>query len=183
MPAALTRYPILPGWQGFGPQHWQSYWQQLLPNAQRVEHHDWEWPVRAEWVAQLEQQIAGDSAPTILIAHSLGCITLVHWAAQASPLLLRRIKGALLVAPADVERTNCAPALQNFAPVPNSALPFPSLLVGSTNDPAASAERALCLANHWGSRGAEASSTHQYKRRLHPVGSRLRLPVPAATAD
>ncbi|ROZ84156.1 alpha/beta hydrolase [Pseudomonas neustonica] len=152
MTTALTRYLILPGWQGSGPQHWQSHWQQLLPNAQRVEQHDWQWPLRADWVAQLEQQIAADPAPTILIAHSLGCITLAHWAAQASPALLSRIKGALLVAPADVERANCAPALQNFAPIPNAVLPFPSLLIGSTNDPAASAERALCLANQWGSR-------------------------------
>ena len=128
MTTALTRYLILPGWQGSGPQHWQSHWQQLLPNAQRVEQHDWQWPLRADWVAQLEQQIAADPAPTILIAHSLGCITLAHWAAQASPALLSRIKGALLVAP------------------------VPSLLIGSTNDPAASAERALCLANQWGSR-------------------------------
>lgn len=152
MSTALTRYLILPGWQGSGPEHWQSHWQQLLPNAQRVEQDDWQWPLRANWVARLEQQIAADPRPTILIAHSLGCITLAHWAAQASAVLLSRIKGALLVAPADVERANCAPALRNFAPIPNTPLPFPSLVIGSTNDAAASAARALSLADNWGSR-------------------------------
>ncbi|MNJ62061.1 hypothetical protein D3C77_578830 [compost metagenome] len=86
----------------------------------------------------------------ILIAHSLGCITVAHWAAQASPALLRQVRGALLVAPADVERPTCAPALRNFAPIPSEALPFPSQVVSSDNDPAVSVPRALYLAQAWG---------------------------------
>ena len=65
--------------------------------------------------------------------------------------VLRRVRAALLVAPADVERTNCPPALQNFAPIPQHLLPFPSLLLGSDNDAAASAARASELARDWGS--------------------------------
>jgi predicted alpha/beta hydrolase family esterase len=101
-------------------------------------------------VQALEQAIAAEPSPVILIAHSLGCVTVAHWAAQASPALRRQVRGALLVAPADVERPTCAPALRNFAPIPTEALPFPSQVVSSDNDPAVSVPRALHLAQAWG---------------------------------
>jgi len=68
--------------------------------------------------------------------------------------LLRRVRGALLVAPADVERPGCPAQLQNFAPMPRDLLPFPSQLVGSDNDAAASAARAIELARQWGAEAA-----------------------------
>ncbi|HUE94288.1 alpha/beta hydrolase [Pseudomonas sp.] len=148
------RYLIVPGWQGSADEHWQSHWQRSLPNSARVEQTDWLNPDRASWVAELQRTIDSDLRPTILIAHSLGCITVAHWAAQAPIELLRRVRAALLVAPADVERANCPPALQNFAPIPQHLLPFPSQLVGSDNDSAASAARAIELARDWGSDAA-----------------------------
>lgn len=144
------RYLIVPGWQGSPDDHWQSHWHSTLPNSARVEQDDWLTPKREDWVAALDAAIAADDAPVILIAHSLGCITVAHWAAQASPALLRRVRGALLVAPADVERPACAPALRNFAPIPQDLLPFPSQVVTSDNDPAVSAPRAMSLARAWG---------------------------------
>ncbi len=145
------RYLIVPGWQGSADAHWQSHWQRSLPNSARVEQADWLNPKREDWVAELQRSIASDPRPTILIAHSLGCITVAHWAAQAPLESLRRVRAALLVAPADVERANCPPALQNFAPIPQHSLPFPSQLVGSDNDTAASAARAIEMARDWGS--------------------------------
>ncbi|MEE1921322.1 alpha/beta hydrolase [Pseudomonas sp. 148P] len=144
------RYLIVPGWQGSPEQHWQSHWHKTLPNSARVEQADWLTPKRGDWVAALEEAIAADEAPVILIAHSLGCITVAHWAAQASAALRRRVRGALLVAPADVERPACSPALRNFAPIPMDLLPFPSQVVTSDNDPAVSAPRAMQLARAWG---------------------------------
>ena len=145
------RYLIVPGWQGSADAHWQSHWHRSLPNSARVEQADWLNPDRNTWVAELQRSIASDPRPTILIAHSLGCITVAHWAAQAPVELLGRVQGALLVAPADVQRSNCPAALQNFAPIPQQPLPFPSQLVGSDNDAAASAARAIELARDWGS--------------------------------
>jgi len=145
------RYLIVPGWQGSADEHWQSHWQRSLPNSARVEQADWLNPKREDWVAELQRSIASDPRPTILIAHSLGCITVAHWADQAPVESLRRVHAALLVAPADVERANCPPALQNFAPIPQHSLPFPSQLVGSDNDTAASAARAIEMARDWGS--------------------------------
>ncbi len=146
-----VRYLIVPGWQGSSAEHWQSHWQNVLPESVRVEQDNWLEPQRQAWIAQLERQIAADQRPVVLIAHSLGCVTVAHWAAQASPVLLARVRGALLVAPADVERADCPAALRNFAPVPSQRIPFPSILVGSSNDHAADASRALQFAQWWGS--------------------------------
>ncbi|NNG65386.1 alpha/beta hydrolase, partial [Pseudomonas fragi] len=63
-----------------------------------------------------------------------------------------QVRGALLVAPADVERPACAPALRNFAPIPRQPLPFPSQIVSSDNDSAVSAPRAMEFARQWGAK-------------------------------
>ncbi|MGK8709205.1 alpha/beta hydrolase [Metapseudomonas otitidis] len=154
MRSQAIRYLILPGWQGSPDDHWQSHWERTLPNAQRVEQADWDQPDRAAWVAALERAIDAERTPVILVAHSLGCVTVAHWAAQADPDVLRRVRGSLLVAPADVERPGCPEALTGFAPIPRTALPFPTLLVGSDNDHAASPQRALQLARDWGAEPA-----------------------------
>lgn len=154
MRSEAIRYLIVPGWQGSGDDHWQSHWQRSLPNSARVEQLDWLTPRREDWVAALEKQIVADPRPAILIAHSLGCVTVAHWAAQAPVASLRRVRGALLVAPADVQRPNCPEPLRNFAPIPQHLLPFPSQLVGSDNDSAASAARVIELAREWGSETA-----------------------------
>ncbi|WP_407651313.1 RBBP9/YdeN family alpha/beta hydrolase [Denitrificimonas halotolerans] len=145
-----TRYLIVPGWQGSPAEHWQSHWQKVLPDCSRVEQKDWMLPNRQAWIAELECQIAKDRRPVILIAHSLGCVTVALWAAQAAPALLQQVQGALLVAPADVERQDCPEPLRNFAPITEKPLPFPGFVVGSSNDHAATAQRALQFAHWWG---------------------------------
>ena len=77
------RYLIVPGWQGSSDDHWQTHWQNSLPNSTRVEQADWLTPRREDWIAALAEAIAADSTPVILIAHSLGCITVAHWAERA----------------------------------------------------------------------------------------------------
>ncbi|MBS7327003.1 MAG: alpha/beta hydrolase [Thiopseudomonas sp.] len=147
---ALT-YLIVPGWNGSPDDHWQSHWQRTLPNARRVQQSNWQQPQRDAWVGRLQAAIEQSAGPVVLVAHSLGCITVAHWAATADARLLQRVQGALLVAPADVERQGCPQELTGFAPVPQQRLPFPSLVLGSSNDPAASAARALDFAGWWGS--------------------------------
>src|SRR5690606_28745412 len=115
MRSQSIRYLIVPGWQSSSDAHWQSHWQRTLPNSSRVEQADWLSPRREDWVAALDGCVASDPRPVVLVAHSLGCITVVHWVTQATPELLRRVRGALLVAPADVERPHCPEALPNFA--------------------------------------------------------------------
>ena len=142
---------ILPGWTNSGPEHWQSFWQRKHSNAQRVEQKDWNTPRREDWICELDNTISSANAPLVLIAHSLGCITIVQWAASARPQQLGKVRGAFLVAPADVERSDCMTDLRNFAPIPRKRLPFASLLVASSNDPYCSLVRAKSLAASWDS--------------------------------
>ena len=142
-------YLILPGWQGSAADHWQSHWQMHLQPASRLSVASWDAPDPVDWQQALSAHLDQLDAPVVLIAHSLGCVNLVNWAAQASPIQRAQIQAALLVAPADVERPNCPAALQPFAPIARQPLPFPALVIGSTNDPAASAARVNALAHAW----------------------------------
>src|SRR5215218_7210407 len=122
---------ILPGLGNSGPQHWQTLWQSRLPGALRVEQADWEQPELESWVAALDAAVAACAAPPVIVAHSLGCTTVVHWAARHT----RPMKAALLVAPPDLAVPDLLPALRPFAPVPARPLPFASTLVASSDDP------------------------------------------------
>ena len=114
MHSERVRYVLVPGWYGSEDAHWQSHWQRALPNASRVEQQDWITPLRADWIAELDAEIRRQPGPVVLIAHSLGCVTVALWAAQAERRVRDQVRGALLVAPADVERESCAEALRNF---------------------------------------------------------------------
>lgn len=138
------RIVIVPGWRNSGSGHWQSLWAEQLPHAERVEQADWLVPHREPWVAALEAQVLSQPGPVVIVAHSLGCITAAHMGAEASA----RVKGALLVAPADPERRA---QLADFAPVPYAPLPYRSVLVASSNDPYCPIRRAGAYARAWGS--------------------------------
>jgi len=57
------------------------------------------------------------------------------------------------VAPADVEMiASVLDAVQSFTPVPLVRLPFPSVVVASTDDPHVTPPRAEAFARAWGSR-------------------------------
>jgi predicted alpha/beta hydrolase family esterase len=142
---------IVPGWKNSGPQHWQSIWQNKRLNARRVEQYDWDTPQRADWVMELDREVSATTAPIMLIAHSLGCITIAHWARSASRRTIDKVAGAMLVAPADIERPDGNEELRNFASIPLEPLPFDSLLVASSNDPYCTAKRARRFADAWGS--------------------------------
>lgn len=149
MPADLAAfdYIIQPGWNNSLPEHWQSHWQQLL-GARRVGNHEWHAPQLADWLQGLDAAVRNASKPVIVIAHSLGCATVAHYAARHG----RQLAGALLVAPADVERASAPVQLQPFAPLPDAALPFPSLVVASDNDPFSLPLRSVRMATRWHSR-------------------------------
>lgn len=142
---------ILPGIGGSGPQHWQSLWQAAHPTLRRVEQRDWERPDRAEWIARLEAAVREAGADVVLVAHSLACLQVAHWAGAT----VLRVRGALLVAPPDPEGPEFTPVAADFAPMPERRLPFPSILVASANDPYASAAHARRCARLWGSRLVE----------------------------
>lgn len=143
----LSDYRVLvaPGLHGSGPEHWQSRWQRLYPAFQRVEQPDWEQPDLPRWSQCLGQVLAEDGRPTVIVAHSFGCLATVHRAAalQADNGSAQPIVAALLVAPADPVKFGVSAALRR-------RLPFPALVIGSDDDPWMSAPRALHWAQAWG---------------------------------
>ncbi|MGE8317843.1 MAG: RBBP9/YdeN family alpha/beta hydrolase [Comamonas sp.] len=149
MSIPATSIKILPGWQSSGPGHWQSLWE-AQHGYQRVEQHDWMHPKRGDWCARLDEVVVDSTGPLVLVAHSLGCILTAWWARHSHHV--GRVQGALLVAPGDVERPDLAAQITGWAPIAMQRLPFPSILVGSQDDPYCSAGRARALADAWGSR-------------------------------
>ena len=153
----MSDYNILtlPGWQGSGPQHWQSRWE-ALHGYQRVEQHNWCQPLRGDWTARLQEVVLDSPAPVVLVAHSLGCILAAWWAAHSPHAY--RVRAALLVAPGDVEREDAHAPLRSWAPIARQPLPFAALVVASSNDPFCSLERAQQMATDWGARCVDAGN-------------------------
>ena len=142
---------LLPGWLNSDPDHWQSEWQRRHGDT-RVEQGDWEWPRRGDWMARLDEVLQQDARlverPALLVAHSLGCQLVAAWADHSSHT--RLVAGALLVAPPDTEREDTPPQLHNWRPIRRPRLPFPAIVVASTDDPFCRPERAAGMAADWG---------------------------------
>jgi len=147
---------LVPGLSGSGPGHWQSLWEQQDPNCSKVELGRWEDPHRNTWINNLNLAIHRVGRPVVLVAHSLGCLLVAWWArfeqrawqerGQPSPVV-----GALLVAPPEVDFFPLDERIARFAPTPTEALPFPSRLVASRNDPWMGFHTAQALARRWNS--------------------------------
>lgn len=147
-PFKPPRVLILPGWLDSGPTHWQSRWE-TLHGDRRVVQADWEWPRRGDWMARLEEVLLEHEGPAVLVAHSLGCQLVAAWAAHTGQP--QRVQAAMLVAPPDTEREDMPPNLFNWRPIVRSRLPFPSVVVTSSDDPYCRPDRAARMAADWGS--------------------------------
>src|SRR5438477_6005226 len=91
-PRLVTTTPVLvlPGHGDSGPQHWQSLWEAADPTCRRVIQRDWLNPSLDEWRETLDRAVGECDRPPVLLAHSLGCALVAHWAARAQ----RRVAGA-----------------------------------------------------------------------------------------
>ena len=139
---------ILPGLYNSGPDHWQSRWESTNPEFRRVMQDDWERPRCADWITRLDAAILA-TPDAVLVAHSSSCALVAHWAGTAGS---GRVRAALLVAPSDPEAASYPAGPTGFAPMPLAQLPFPSIVVASTDDQYVTAERARTFAGAWGSR-------------------------------
>jgi predicted alpha/beta hydrolase family esterase len=139
---------ILPGLGSSGPGHWQSLWEAAY-GYQRVEQADWDHPNRASWLANLEQAITRADKQVVLVAHSLACSLVAHFAQRTGAN--EKVRGAFLVSPADVETPRCTPdETRCFSPIPLERFPFPAHVVASVDDPYVDRERAQFFAQRWG---------------------------------
>jgi uncharacterized protein len=146
---------MVPGLRDHVAEHWQTLLEHTLPKAASVPPLEHDKLSCAARVAALDAALTKIDGPVILVAHSAGVMITVHWALRHS----RRIHGALLAAPADLETPLPAgyPAIDALAqngwhPAPRRPLPFPSIVGASRNDPLASFERVAAMAQDWGSR-------------------------------
>jgi predicted alpha/beta hydrolase family esterase len=138
---------ILPGIGNSGPEHWQSHWEQANSRYTRVHQADWDNPICADWVAALEDSVNRSGTDTILVAHSLACLLVAHWAAHTK----LQIKAALLVAVPNPKGPIFPTQAIGFDPLPVLRLPFKSTVIASTNDPYGGIAYAEECAAIWGS--------------------------------
>lgn len=174
-PCAATPVLMVPGLGNSGPRHWQTLWEAELLHVRRVDLGNWDEPDRDMWVRNLDAAVRAATAPVVIVAHSLGCVAVVRWAASLGRP--HSVAGALLVAPADCEQNGAAPCIAAFGPMPQAPLPFPALLVASRDDPFMRFERAAQLAAGWGSElvdaGAAGHINADSRLGAWPFGRRL----------
>jgi predicted alpha/beta hydrolase family esterase len=147
---------IVPGLDNSGPDHWQTKWEAEMPDCRRVELGGWDRPHRNTWVNQLNLAIHQAGRPVVLVAHSLGCHAVAWWNEYEQPDADGPVKGALLVAPPEVESAAIDDRLAPFAPVMKRSFPFPTIVAASRDDPYIAFGRARRLARIWRSRFIDA---------------------------
>ena len=100
MSESVASVLLVPGLGDPGPSHWQSIWQVRNTSLQRATQRDWNVPNFEEWRASLETAVREAEAPIVLVAHSLSCSLVAHWARRGSS---ERVAAAMLVSPADAD--------------------------------------------------------------------------------
>ncbi|MFJ2923403.1 RBBP9/YdeN family alpha/beta hydrolase [Streptomyces massasporeus] len=147
---------IVPGLRDHVDEHWQTLLAGRLAEAGRTVRtvppltHDG--LSRKARVAALDEVVSRLAGPVVLVAHSAGVITTAHWVQEYRA----DVRGALLVTPPDFDTPlpegYPAPdvlASNGWTPVPRSALPFPSIVAASSDDPLGGLDRVRALALAW----------------------------------
>ena len=155
--SALDDVTILfvPGLRDHVAEHWQTLLAAEIPGSVTIEPLTEDRLSREARVKALDEALSRIDGNVVIAAHSAGCLMVAHWALAPT----RRIRGALLATPADVERP-MPPGYPSFddleangwLPIPRKLLPFPAIVAASRNDPLAEFERVAGLANSWGAK-------------------------------
>lgn len=144
----MTYYFIIPGLGNSGPDHWQTHLEKQGENFIRIQQNEWDAPDCEDWISNIESALSNyDLKDVVLIGHSLGCTTIAQWAKKFN----KKIKGALLVAPSDIEAPVYTFPSTGFVPIPMERIDFKTIVVTSQDDVWVSLERATYFAEKWGS--------------------------------
>jgi predicted alpha/beta hydrolase family esterase len=145
---------FVPGMREATSEHWQAILAARLPGAREVPPLGRTLREVSAHVAALQDTLSEIAGPVILVAHSAGVITTVHWASRHRG----HVVGALLATPPDLVTPLPAayPSLDQLAehgwlPVPTDPLPFPSILATSADDPLSDPTRVSAFGAAWGS--------------------------------
>jgi uncharacterized protein len=150
---------IVPGLRDAVAQHWQTLLESRLRASGRpvacvppMGRDDLDCATKVAAIERAAQSIGG---PIVIVAHSGGCVMVVHWAGHTQC----EVRGALLATPPDFEwpmpsgyPTIEALRVGGWLPVPRARLPFPSIVAASHDDPLADFDRVAEMARAWGSR-------------------------------
>lgn len=135
----------LPGIGGSGDSHWQTLWEATDTRFSLFTPESWDRPEVASWCNALDVAISARRAPIVLIAHSLACLLVAHWAARGGT----GVAGALLVSVPDPESPSFPAQARSFGNPPDMPLPFPTLVLASEDDPYSGPETTRRRAAAW----------------------------------
>jgi uncharacterized protein len=167
MKSSETSILVIAGHNGPGPDHWQTRLISKLSSARLVEQADWLHGSLPRAVATLADAVVAADKPVVFVAHSVGCILLAHSiVALKERDIIDKVRGAYLVVPPNEAALRSLEGIDLlFADVPRDPLPFPSLLVATSNDPHSSMEDSASLALSWGSLLVEAGEAGHIDHR------------------
>lgn len=134
--------------------HWQSRWVRNLKTARRIEQEEWHRPAENAWADRIFAVARDQRRPAVLVAHGCGVLAVAQ---AAERLGATSVVGAFLVAPADPDGLP-EPARNAFGEIPAGSMPWPGLVIASTNDPHCALERARVLAHDWGASFTDAGA-------------------------
>lgn len=144
---------IVPGYQGSGDAHWQTWLEQTTPSARRVSGIDWEQPVIHNWADAIIRDLDASKNKTVIIAHSFGCLA----SAMAIDNRPEHVAGVIMVAPAAPERfalfgvrqghlSSCPSVVTQLPEGPLGTL---GMVIGSRNDPWMKLPHAYAWSKRW----------------------------------
>lgn len=141
----MRKMITLPGIGGSGDTHWQTLWERAEPRFMRFAPANWDQPDLDDWVQSLERAVATCDQPPVLVAHSLACLLVAHWAARSSSA----VAGAFLVSVPDPDGSAFPSAAASFRSAPTAPLRFPSLVIASADDPYGELTQTRRRAQEW----------------------------------
>ncbi len=124
---------------------WPSRWRAKLTTARLVHPADRRELRREAWIASVREAVREAKRPILFVGHGLGAATI----ARAAPALVGAdVRGAFLVAPPD-DGGLMRLASADWTPV-RTALPWPTLVIASRDDPDGAYDAIAALAAEWG---------------------------------
>ncbi len=153
---------IVPRPGGAANGDWTGRWRAKLSTARLVHPDDPAERGREAWTEAIAGAARAATRPALFIGHGLGASAIVAAAGELDGL---DVRGAFLVAPPD--QAGLA-RMVGGEWAPARALPWPSLVVASRNDPDGAFDAISALAAHWGAElvdagfagGVDAASGH-----------------------
>ena len=160
MKSSETIILIIVGYDNTWEDHWQRRMATKLATAKLVTPADHLYGSLAQALRNIVEHVKASDKPCVFVAHSTGCTIVAH---AIKPLrdagVLDRVKGAFLVAPTSPQQLVKLPGLDPLIPkVPRDPLPFPSVVIASSNDEYVTMDEAADIANAWGAQFVEAGA-------------------------